>query len=213
MTTFFLNYGLINTSYGLENEKALEVNHINKNKNKTAIEISVGSFHPGPYAPYQIKKKEWNNCNTINFCNLSNLFGKNIGLTYIRRYYEKNNHHVDIDSSIKFNSQKYRSKQHNFLMFSVVPTYRYYTKQFDERLNLGVGAGINLASGDMPSEYQNNKKINTQLNLEVAYRINKTNRSDLVIGVKHRCSLYGLIGEKYRGMNWYTIGFRKWFRN
>ena len=122
MTTFIMNYGLINPTYGDENENTLEVNRINKKKNKTAIEVSVGSFHPGPYAPYQINKKKWNNCNTLNFCDLNNLFGKNVGVTYIKRFYEKNNHKVDIDSSITFSSQKYGSNDKSFLMFSVIPT-------------------------------------------------------------------------------------------
>ncbi len=98
MTIFILNYGLMNPTYADENDNDLKVNHINKKKNKTAIEVSVGSFHPGPYAPYQINKKEWNNCNTLNFCDLNNLFGKNVGVTYIKRIHEKNNHSVDIDS-------------------------------------------------------------------------------------------------------------------
>ncbi len=210
MTTFILNYGLIYPALSEEKDNSLEVNHINKKKNKSAIEVSVGSFHPGPYAPYQINKKEWNNCNTLNFCDLSNLFGKNFGVTYIKRFYENINHKVDIDSSIIFSSQKYGSSNKSFLMFSIVPTYRYYPKSFEERLNLGIGAGLNLASSEIPSESNDNENLNTQLNLEVAYRINKENRSDLLIGVKHRCSLFGIIGGKLRGSQWYNIGLRQW---
>ena len=139
ITTFIMNYGLINTTYADENENALEINYINKKKSKTAIELTVGSFHPGPYAPYQLNKKTWNNCNTLSFCDLNNLFGKNVGFTYIKRFHEKNNHKVDIDSSITFNSQDYRSSSNSFFMFTIVPTYRYYSKHFDERLNLGIG--------------------------------------------------------------------------
>ena len=210
MTIFILNYGLMNPTYGDEMENAIEVNRINKKKNKTAIEVSAGSFHPGPYAPYQINKKEWNNCNTLNFCDLENLFGENVGVTYIKRFYEKHNRKVDIDSSITFSSQNYRSTQNSFLMFSIVPTYRYYLKHFEERINLGIGTGLNIASGDIPSESNDNKNLNTQLNLEVAYQINKTNRTDLVIGVKHRCSLFGMIGGKLRGSQWYSVGLRQW---
>jgi hypothetical protein len=210
MTTFIMNYGLINSTYADENDNNLKVNHINKKKNKTAIEVSVGSFHPGPYAPYQINKKEWNNCNTLNFCDLNNLFGKNVGLTYIKRFHEKNNHKVDIDSSITFSSQDYSSTDNSYLMFSIVPTYRYYSKNFDERLNLGIGIGLNLASRDIPSESKDNENHNTQLNLEIAYRINKKTSSDLVMGIKHRCSLFGIIGGKLRGSQWYTIGLRQW---
>ena len=211
MTTFIMNYGLINTTYADENDNALKVNHINKKNNKNAIEVSVGSFHPGPYAPYQINKKEWNNCHSLNFCDLNSLFGKNVGFTYIKRYYEKNNHKVDIDSSITFNSQKYRSTDNSFLMFSVVPTYRYNTKNFEERINIGIGAGLNLATSDIPSESHDNENLNSQLNLEVAYQVNKKNKSELVIGIKHRCSLFGMIGGKLRGSQWYTIGMRQWF--
>ena len=211
MTIFILNYGLMNPTYGDENENTLEVNRINKKKNKTAIEVSVGSFHPGPYAPYQINKKEWNNCNTLNFCDLNNLFGKNVVVTYIKRFYEKKNHKVDIDSSIALSSQKYGSSNKRFFMFSVIPTYRYNTKHFKERINLGIGTGLNIAYGAIPSESNDNENLNTQLNLDVAYRINKTRRSDLVIGIKHRCSLFGIIGGKLRGSQWYTIGLRQWF--
>ena len=72
-------------------------------------------------------------------------------------------------------------------MLSIVPTYRYYPKKFVERINLGIGAGLNLASRDIPSEYNDNEYLNTQLNLEVAYQLNKKYRTDLVIGIKHRC--------------------------
>ena len=75
VTTFILSYELISPTYGFENKNNSEINNINTKKNKTAIEVSLGSFHPGPYAPYQLNKKKWNNCNTINFCNLNNLFG------------------------------------------------------------------------------------------------------------------------------------------
>ena len=210
MTTFIINSGLINTTYADENENTLEVNRINKKKNKTAIEVSVGSFHPGPYAPYQINKKEWNNCNTLIFCDLDNLFGKNVGVTYIKRFYEKHNHKVDIDSSITFSSQKYGSNSKSYLMFSIIPTYRYYPKNIGGRFNLGIGTGLNLASGDIPSESNDNENLNTQLNLEVAYQVNKENKSELVMGVKHRCSLFGVIGGKLRGSQWYTIGLRQW---
>ena len=95
-------------------------------------------------------------------------------------------------------------------MFSVIPTYRYNTKNFQERLNLGIRTGLNLASRDIPSESNDNENLNTQLNLEIAYRINKKTRSDLVIGVKHRCSLFGIFGGKLRGSQWYRIGLRQW---
>ena len=72
-------------------------------------------------------------------------------------------------------------------MFSIIPTYRYYTKFFEENINLEIGAGLNLASDDIPSESNDNENHNTQLNLEVAYQINKNNGSELLIGVKHRC--------------------------
>ena len=48
MTIFILDYGLMNPTYGDENENTLKVNRINKKKNKTAIEVSVGRFHPCP---------------------------------------------------------------------------------------------------------------------------------------------------------------------
>ena len=210
MTIYLLNYGLVHPTLSEENDNVLKDNHINNKKKKNALEVSIGSFHPGPYAPYQINKKKWNNCNTLNFCDLNNLFGKNVGATYIKRLYERNNSKIDLDSSITLNSQKYGSNNKNFLMFSVIPTYRYNTKNIDGRLNLGIGAGFNLASRDIPSEYNDNKNLNTQINLEVAYRINKSDRTDLVIGIKHRCSLFGIIGGKLRGSQWYNFGLRQW---
>ena len=178
--------------------------------NRNAIELSIGKFHPGPYAPYQINKKKWNNCYTLNFCDLNDLFGKNVGVTYINRIYEKKNHKVDIDSSITLSSQKYGSNNKSFLMFSIVPTYRYYSKNFEERINIGIGSGLNLATSDIPSESHDNENLNTQLNLEIAYRVNEKTSSDLVMGIKHRCSLFGIIGGKLRGSQWYTIGVRQW---
>ena len=210
MTTFIMNYGLIYPTLSKENNNALEVNQIKKKRKESGIELSVGSYHPGPYAPYQINKKEWNNCNTLNFCDLNNLFGKNPGVTYIKRIYEKNNHKVDIDSSIALSSQKYGSSNERFFMFSVIPTYRYNTRIFEERVNIGIGSGLNLATSDIPSESHDNENLNTQLNLEIAYRINKKTSSDLVMGIKHRCSLFGIIGGKLRGSQWYTIGIRRW---
>ena len=123
----------------------------------------------------------------------------------------KKNHKVDIDSSITLSSQNYGSNNKSFLMFSIVPTYRYCSKNFEERINIGIGAGLNLATSDIPSESHDNENLNSQLNLEIAYRINKKTRSDLVIGVKHRCSLFGIIGGKLRGSQWYTFGMRQWF--
>lgn len=96
-------------------------------------------------------------------------------------------------------------------MFSIVPTYRYYPKNIGGRLNLGIGVGLNLASRDIPSESKDNENLNTQLNLEIAYRINKKTSSDLVMGIKHRCTLFGIIGGKLRGSQWFTIGLRKWY--
>ena len=95
-------------------------------------------------------------------------------------------------------------------MFCIVPTYRYYSKHFEERLNLGIGTGLNMTSSEIPSESNDNENLNTQLNLEVAYRINKTDRTDLVIGVKHRCSLFGIFGAKLGGSQSYRIGLRQW---
>ena len=201
---FITNKILADTALNDNNQKK------SSNTNKNAIELSIGKFHPGPYAPYQMSKKKWNSCNTLNICDLNSLFGKNVGFTFIKRYYVRNNHKIDIDSSITFNSQKYYSKNKNFLMLSIVPTYRYFSKNFEERINIGIGAGLNLAISDVPSESHDSERLNTQLNLEVAYQINKSNRSDMVIGIKHRCSLFGIIGGKLRGSQWYTIGLRQW---
>ncbi len=55
-------------------------------------------------------------------------------------------------------------------MISILTTYKHYPKNFEESLNL-----------------------------EISYRINKTNKSDMVKVIKHRWSLFGIIGEKHRG--------------
>tara|TARA_E500000331_G_scaffold297610_1_gene296996 strand:- start:44 stop:313 length:270 start_codon:yes stop_codon:yes gene_type:complete len=89
------------------------------------------------------------------------LSGRNIGLKYINGIYEKNNHKVDIDSSITFSSQKNGSNNKSVLMFSVIPTYRYNTRNFKDRLTLGIGTGLNLASRDLPSESNDNENLNT----------------------------------------------------
>ena len=162
VSIIILNNGIINPNYAESADERFNVNNIKRYKIRHAIELSAGSFHRGPYAPYQIDKNTWNKCNTLNFCNLNNLFGKNIGLTYINRLYENNSHRVDIDGSITFNSQDYRSTRKNFLMLSIVPTYRYYPKNYEERINLGIGAGINLSSRVIPSKSNDNENLNTQ---------------------------------------------------
>ena len=70
--------------------------------------------------------------------------------------------------------------------------------------------GLNLGCGDVPTDSNDNENLKTQLNLEVTYRINKTNKSHMVIGIKHRCSLCGIIGGKLRGSQSYTVGLRHW---
>ena len=59
--------------------------------------------------------------------------------------------------------------------------------------------GLNLACGDVPTDSNDNENLKTQLNLEIAYRINKTNKSDMVIAIKDKWSLFGIIEGKHRG--------------
>jgi hypothetical protein len=50
-------------------------------------------------------------------------------------------------------------------MFKIIPTYRYNPKNIGQRINLGIGTGLNLANSDIPSEFNDNENLNTQLNL------------------------------------------------
>ena len=210
MTILILNYGLIHPTLSEENDNALKVNPINTKKNKKAIEISFGSFHPGPYAPYQMSKKKWNDCNSMNLCNLNKLFGNAVGVKYIKRYYKNMNHNLDIDTSLTFGNQDYKSKSQDFIMFSIVPTYRYKISRIVRNPTIGIGAGLNLANNEIPSESKGNENLNTQFNIELGFEFNKKDKSEIILALNHRCTLFGAIGGKYSSSQWYTFGLRKW---
>ncbi len=203
-----LNNMAITKTYASHVNTTKPTNKVEESRN--AIEINIGKFHLGPYAPYQIQKKRWNKCNTLYFCETEKLFGSVFGIKYIKRYFKSNKNNVDIDSSIILGSQNYKSTENDFAMLSIVPTYRRRLIYLDNKVQLGIGAGLNLAIGDIPFEGNDNTALNTQLNLEIGYRLKEKEKLDLTASIQHRCTLFGLIGGDFRGSQWYTVGIRKW---
>ena len=134
----------------------------------------------------------------------------------------KGNHKLDIDKIFSFNIQSPKLTDGNkiksikggssraFGMISYVPTYRYNFTKFSNRFSIGAGAGLNIAIGQVPSELPNNDPLNSQVNMEIEYHLPRVEkRSSVVLSLQHRCNLFGVIGGKLKGRQWYTIGFRQ----
>ena len=135
--------------------------------------------------------------------------------------YLNEKHRIDLDSSFSIGQQSRsiaskKSKrisedvQKNFSVISIVPTYRYLFSHKNLNYNFGVGAGLSIAIPYMPSENTTNTPINTQIKLEFGHQLKTIENTDIVLGLNHRCTLFGLIGGQPRGRQWYTIGIRKW---
>jgi hypothetical protein len=80
-------------------------------------------------------------------------------------------------------------------------------------LTAGIGAGLNVSLGDMPSE-DPNVPVNSQLNLELALTPSANSKFELTFALEHRCTLFGLLNTvdgSLSGSQWYTVGLRKWF--
>tara|TARA_Y100001968_G_C19404958_1_gene743131 strand:- start:149 stop:868 length:720 start_codon:yes stop_codon:yes gene_type:complete len=218
--------GLIicNPSNANDNKK-IEIQDENKAKiieKSRYVEYMFGAFYDGPYIPYQIKKQKFDYCSSLTLCDIKKrLYGSTIGFRLIDKKATKGNHKFDIDKIFLFSLQAPETSKNQtiksnlggsnraFGMISYVPTYRYDIKQLSERVSVGVGTGINLAIGQVPSELPDNNPLKSQLNIEVAYNISsKEKTSAIVLGLQHRCNLFGLIGGKLKGRQWYTIGFR-----
>ena len=183
-----------------------------------AIELMIGSFHPGPYAPYELKTNSWRSCNSMTLCSKSGIYGNLIGLRYIKGINIKNTY---LDYSLIYGSNSpiiknnkiysYKGGQNkNFFLFSIVPTYRKYFNGSLKNFNIGIGGGINMAINKIPTEVNSNQNINSQVNLEIGYNLSNKSKTDLIFNLQHRCTFFGAIGGKMRGRQWYTIGLRKW---
>ena len=191
-----------------------------RKQSKSAFEVFTGSFYKGTYAPFSIRKNEYNSCNSFTFCNFKkNLSGKLIGARYIKRIASNKSNYFDIDTILLFGKQPLISSKNTlysndykktFTLISFIPTYRYYFPNESKNSNIGVGVGLNIALNPLPSERENTYPLNSQVNLEFAHNISKVENIDLVFNLQHRCTLFGLIGGKLQGRQWYTLGLRKW---
>ena len=146
----------------------------------------------------------------MNLCNINKVFGNNIGAKYIKRYIQKNNHNIDIDTSLTYGSQNYKKVNRNFFMLSIIPTYRY---KLNNKTTLGIGTGMSISSAKIPSESRKTGKINSQINLEIGFQFDKKDikkKTELVLALNHRCTFFGIIGGSYSSSQWYMIGIREW---
>ena len=129
----------------LFSEKSLKAEIFTSNKLNTrilekkeqALEFMVGTFHQGPYAPYEMKKNKWTTCTAMNLCIDNKLYGDLIGLRYIKNFRKLNLKNIYFDyigiyakNSPIINDNKIHKysggKDKYFFMFSVIPTYRKY---------------------------------------------------------------------------------------
>ena len=211
-------------SGGNANQRSkLKNNNVIYNKSTSAIEFFTGTFYKGKYTFKSKRDNSWNTCNSMTFCDIDkNMFGTLYGMKHTKRYFKFSKSTIDIDNSILYGTQSpqlsetnkilnYKGgEQKSFFLLSVIPTYRYYIPVKDTYLNLGIGGGLNYAINQIPSEYPTSNKLNSQINFEIGYGLDKSNSIDLVLNLQHRCTLFGLFEGKLRGRQWYTMGIRKW---
>ena len=215
----------------ISSANASEIKENNSIKNSTdsgkikerSIEYMYGRFYNGPYLPYEIRNKKFNSCNAFNLCKMDKrLYGSSFGIRLIDEVKRKGNHKLDIDKIFSFNIQSPKLTEENkiksikggspraFGMISYVPTYRYNFNKLSNRFSFGLGAGLNLAIGQVPSELPDKDPLNSQVNMEIEYHLpTKPKKSSIVFSLQHRCNLFGLIGGELKGRQWYTIGFRQ----
>lgn len=174
-----------------------------------AIEFSAGTFTPAGYGPDS--RNGW--CTALTLCSEEDLFGSVFSLTYVRRLRNNNQHNLDLDVSGYVGIQSVDGPSRTFGMLSIVPTYRLRLPRRLSFLTAGIGAGINVAIGDMPSE-DPNVPVNSQLNLELALTPRMDSKFEITFALEHRCTLFGLLNTKdgsLSGSQWYTVGLRRWF--
>lgn len=174
-----------------------------------ALEFSAGTFTPAGYGPDSRNGL----CTALTLCSDEGLFGSVFSLTYVRRLRNNNQHNLDLDVSGYVGIQSVDGPSRTFGMLSVVPTYRLRLPRRLSRLTAGIGAGVNVAIGDMPSE-DPNVPVNSQLNLELALTPRMDSKFEITFALEHRCTLFGLLNTKdgsLSGSQWYTVGLRRWF--
>ena len=215
----------------ISSTNASEIKENNSIKNSTdsgktkerSIEYMFGGFYNGPYFPYEIRKKKFNSCNAINLCKIEKrLYGSSFGIRLIDEVRRKGNHKLDLDKIFSFNIQSPILTEENviknikggspraFGMISYIPTYRYNLSRLSNRFSFGLGAGLNLAIGQVPSELPDKEPLNSHVNMEIEYHLpTRPKKSSIVFGLQHRCNLFGIIGGELKGRQWYTIGFRQ----
>jgi hypothetical protein len=174
-----------------------------------ALEFSAGTFTPAGYGPD--RGNGW--CTALTFCSEDPLFGSLFSLSYIRRLWNHNQHNLDLDVTGYGARQSVDGPTETFGMVSLVPTYRLRLPRPLSFLTAGIGVGVNVSIGDMPSE-DPHVPVNSQLNLELALTPLKDSSFEVTFALEHRCTLFGLLNTvdgSLSGSQWYTIGVRKWF--
>lgn len=207
----------------IEENNSIENSHTSGKIKERYVEYMFGRFYNGPYFPYEIRNKKFNSCNAINVCKMDKrLYGSSFGIRLIDEVRRKGKHRLDLDKIFSFNIQSPRLTDENkiksikggspraFGMISYIPTYRYNFSKLSNRFSFGLGAGLNLAIGEVPSELPDKDPLNSQVNMEIEYHLpTRPKKSSIVFGLQHRCNLFGIIGGELKGRQWYTIGFRQ----
>ncbi len=148
-----------------------------------AIEFSAGTFTPAGYGPDSANG--W--CTALTLCSDDPLFGSVFSLTYVRRLRHHNQHNLDLDVTGYVGTQSVDGPTRTFGMLSIVPTYRIRLPGKLSFLTAGIGAGLNVALGDMPSE-DPNVPVNSQLNLELALTPSANSKFERTVALSSACS-------------------------
>ena len=219
ITLLFITF--INNFFRISQAK--ESTPINNKSKKSLISknnafgISYGKFYNIQFSPYSIRNKEWTACSALTLCNLDKeLHGNLYNINYSKKIFREKNFFIDYNLSVGEQSNKVKEDKQiknnytsYFTLISAVPTYRYFFPSDTKKFNLGIGTGLSMSIGKIPSEY-NKSKVQTQVNLEFGYEVSEKLNTDIVLKLNHRCTLFGLIGGSYQGRQWVTVGLRRW---
>jgi len=191
-----------------------------------AISVSYGKFATGIYSPYEPYGStwRWDDCSAITFCTSDGLYGDLFSLGYTRRIYNGKTNKFDVDiqaylagqvdtTGVNNQQRVTGTTEHFFGMIAIVPTYRVKLPRPLNDITLGAGLGINLATGQVPSDLPYNNPVNSQVNLEIAATPLKDKTLQLTFALQHRCSFFGILNStdgSNTGSQWWSIGLRKW---
>lgn len=189
---------------------------------RNAVSVAAGMFHRGWYSVWDTENNTFVLCNAWTLCG-EELFGGVVSVDYTRRLRHRGNFSLDLDVSASLAYQNIQEswyqpippdqQESTFGMVAVVPTLRWRLPKPLRPFTVGVGAGLNLAIGDVPYEYPYDIPLMTAVNVELAYQPKPTARYELFAALRHRCAAYGLLNttdDARPGSQYYLLGFRSW---